>query len=89
MATPHIRRASEIDADIVALHHEGGVASIQVFFFRGGRNCGNRPYFPRHDRADEPGEILAAFAQNAQPRRLLRKIVLDKSENKSNNRNVE
>lgn len=49
------------DADVVALHHEGGVASIQVFFFRGGRNCGNRPYFPRHDRADEPGEILAAF----------------------------
>jgi excinuclease ABC subunit C len=37
------------------------VASIQVFFFRGGRNCGNRPYFPRHDRADDPGEILAAF----------------------------
>jgi excinuclease ABC subunit C len=49
------------DADVVALHHEGGVASIQVFFFRGGRNCGNRPYFPRHDRADDPGEILAAF----------------------------
>jgi len=49
------------DADVVALHHEGGVASIQVFFFRGGRNCGNRPYFPRHDRADDPGEILGAF----------------------------
>jgi excinuclease ABC subunit C len=49
------------DADAIALHHEGGVASIQVFFFRGGRNCGNRPYFPRHDRGMEPGEILGAF----------------------------
>ena len=49
------------DADVIAMHHEGGVASIQVFFFRGGRNCGNRPYFPRHDRGLEPGEVLGAF----------------------------
>ncbi len=49
------------DADAIALHHEGGVASIQVFFFRGGRNCGNRPYFPRHDRGVAPDEILGAF----------------------------
>jgi len=49
------------DADVVAMHHEGGVASLQVFFFRGGRNCGNRPYFPRHDRGEAPGAVLAAF----------------------------
>jgi excinuclease ABC subunit C len=49
------------DADVIALHLEGGVASIQVFFFRGGRNCGNRPYFPRHDRGLEVGEILGPF----------------------------
>ena len=49
------------DADVIALHLEGGVASIQVFFFRGGRNCGNRPYFPRHDRGLEAGEILGPF----------------------------
>jgi excinuclease ABC subunit C len=49
------------DADVIAMHHEGGVASIQVFFFRGGRNCGNRPYFPRHDRGLAPGEVLGAF----------------------------
>jgi excinuclease ABC subunit C len=49
------------DADVIAIHHEGGVASVQVFFFRGGRNCGNRPYFPRHDRGLAAGEILGAF----------------------------
>jgi excinuclease ABC subunit C len=49
------------DADVIALHLDGGVASIQVFFFRGGRNCGNRPYFPRHDRGLEAGEILGPF----------------------------
>ena len=49
------------DSDVVALHLDRGVAAIQVFFFRAGRNCGNRPYFPRHDRSMEAGEILAAF----------------------------
>jgi excinuclease ABC subunit C len=49
------------DADVIAIHHEGGVAAVQVFFFRGGRNCGNRPYFPKHDRGLAAGEILGAF----------------------------
>ncbi|WP_051284695.1 excinuclease ABC subunit UvrC [Nisaea denitrificans] len=49
------------DADVMALHGEGGSACIQVFFFRGGSNYGNRAYFPSHDKSMEPGEILAAF----------------------------
>lgn len=49
------------DADVMALHGEGGSACIQVFFFRGGSNYGNRAYFPSHDKSLEPGEILAAF----------------------------
>jgi excinuclease ABC subunit C len=49
------------DADVFALHAEGGQSSIQVFFFRGGQNWGNRAYFPRHDRDAEPAEILEAF----------------------------
>ncbi len=49
------------DADIVAIHAEGGQTCIQVFFFRGGRNYGNRAYFPRHDRNLATGEVLAAF----------------------------
>jgi excinuclease ABC subunit C len=49
------------DADVVALHQAGGQTCIQVFFFRGGSNYGNRAYFPSHDRTLESGEVLAAF----------------------------
>ncbi len=40
---------------------EGGQTSIQVFFFRAGRNYGNRAYFPSHDRQLGVPEVLAAF----------------------------
>jgi excinuclease ABC subunit C len=49
------------DADIIAAHQDGGLTCIQVFFFRGGRNYGNRAYFPSHDKAQEIEEVLAAF----------------------------
>ncbi|MGZ8364275.1 MAG: excinuclease ABC subunit UvrC, partial [Caulobacteraceae bacterium] len=35
------------EADVFALHTEGGQACVQVFFFRAGQNWGNRAYFPR------------------------------------------
>ena len=49
------------EADVFALHAEGGQACVQVFFFRAGQNWGNRAYFPRVDKTDEDGEILDAF----------------------------
>ncbi|SMF60943.1 Excinuclease ABC subunit C [Tistlia consotensis] len=49
------------DADVVAAHQEGGQTCIQVFFFRVGRNYGNRAYFPSHDRQMELDEVLSAF----------------------------
>ena len=49
------------DADVVAAHQEGGSTCIQVFFFRGGSNYGNRAYFPSHDKNIEVGDVLAAF----------------------------
>jgi excinuclease ABC subunit C len=49
------------DADVVALHQEGGQSCVQVFFFRGGQNWGNRAYFPSHDRQLEAGEVLSGF----------------------------
>jgi excinuclease ABC subunit C len=66
-ALAHIQSHQDInvegveDADVLALHGEGGTACIQVFFFRGGSNYGNRAYFPSHDKSLEAGEILAAF----------------------------
>ena len=49
------------EADVFALHAEGGQACVQVFFFRAGQNWGNRAYFPRVDKSDGDAEILAAF----------------------------
>ncbi len=49
------------EADVFALHSEGGQACVQVFFFRAGQNWGNRAYFPRVDRSDEDPAIMAAF----------------------------
>ena len=54
------------EADVFALHLEGGQACVQVFFFRAGQNWGNRAYFPRvggmvTEGADEAGEVMAAF----------------------------
>ena len=50
-----------VEADVFALHSEGGQACVQVFFFRAGQNWGNRGYFPRVDKADEDPEILDSF----------------------------
>ncbi|MEJ1967232.1 MAG: excinuclease ABC subunit UvrC [Rhizomicrobium sp.] len=49
------------DADVFALHTEGGEVCIQVFFFRAGQNWGNKPYFPRGGGDLSTGEILEAF----------------------------
>ena len=49
------------EADVVALHQEGGHACVQVFFIRAHQNWGNRAYFPRTGAGAEPGEILEAF----------------------------
>jgi excinuclease ABC subunit C len=65
------------EADVFALHLEGGQACVQVFFFRAGQNWGNRAYFPRVNTmigeaqdddagadqppTDEAGAVLDAF----------------------------
>jgi excinuclease ABC subunit C len=49
------------EADVFALHAEGGQACVQVFFFRAGQNWGNRAYFPRVDKSDEDPDVMAAF----------------------------
>ncbi len=49
------------EADVFAVHQGGGYNCIEVFFFRTGQNWGNRAYFPKADRALEPGDVLSAF----------------------------
>jgi len=50
-----------IDADVIAAHQAGGQTCVQVFFFRGGQNWGNRAYFPSHDRQLSVEEVLTSF----------------------------
>jgi excinuclease ABC subunit C len=49
------------EADVIALHMEGGQACVQVFFIRANQNWGNRDYYPRTGQDVEPGEALEAF----------------------------
>jgi excinuclease ABC subunit C len=56
-----INPAGVEEADIFAIHHEGGVSCIQVFFFRTGQNWGNRAYFPKADPQLTGAEVLNAF----------------------------
>lgn len=49
------------DVDVVALAQKAGRSCVQVFFFRGGHNHGNRSYFPRHDADEEGAVILSSF----------------------------
>ena len=56
-----INPAGVEEADIFAIHHEGGISCIQVFFFRTGQNWGNRAYFPKADPSLSSAEVLNAF----------------------------
>src|SRR5580698_5886936 len=49
------------EADVFAVHQQGGFTCVEVFFFRTGQNWGNRAYFPKADRSLGPGEVLSAF----------------------------
>jgi excinuclease ABC subunit C len=71
-----INVSSVDDADVVALAQDGGQACVQVFFYRGGRNYGNRAYYPSHVHDAEAPELLDAFlgqfyAERTPPRLVL------------------
>ena len=80
-ALAHIQARQDInlpaldDADVIAAWREGEHSCIQVFFFRAGRNYGNRAYYPRHDKTAATADILAAFLgqfyDNKPPPRLI------------------
>lgn len=49
------------EADVFAVHQEGGFFCVEVFFFRTGQNWGNRAYFPRAEKSFTPEEVLGSF----------------------------
>ncbi len=73
------------EADVVALHMDGGQACVQVFFIRAHQNWGNRDFYPRVGNGKDPvsaGEVLQAFVgqfydQKEPPRLILVSDPLD------------
>jgi len=49
------------DFDVVACRIHEGIGGVQVFFIRGGRNLGNKTFFPAHTAEASTAEILTAF----------------------------
>lgn len=63
------------EADVIALHMDGGQACVQVFFIRANQNWGNRDYYPRLGGSESAAEVLRAFVgqfySNKEPPRML------------------
>ncbi len=60
-STGVINPASLADADVIAAWQLAGQTCVEVFFVRGGRNNGNRAFFPTHARTEEAPVVLGAF----------------------------
>jgi excinuclease ABC subunit C len=75
-ASQGINPATFDEADLFAVHNEGGQACIQVFFFRAGQNWGNRPYFPRLPFDMDVPEMLESFVGQFYDERPAPKLVL-------------
>jgi excinuclease ABC subunit C len=56
-----VNPASLQDADVIAAWQTAGQTCVQVFFVRGGRNNGNRAFFPTHSKGEAAPEVLGAF----------------------------
>ncbi len=56
-----VNPASLTDADVIAAWQTAGQTCVQVFFVRGGRNNGNRAFFPSNTRAEDAPVVLGAF----------------------------
>ena len=56
-----VNPAGVAEADVIALHLDGGQACVQVFFIRANQNWGNRDYYPRTGAGAEASEVMQAF----------------------------
>ena len=68
------------EADIFAIAMEGGLSAVQVFFIRAGQNWGATIHFPRHEKGEEAGDILAAFLVQFYDKRPPPRLVLTSAE---------
>ena len=81
-ALAHIQSRQDINvegldnADVIAAHQAAGHTCVQVFFFRAGRNYGNRAYFPSHDRQLDATAVLSAFVAQFYDNKPAPKLIL-------------
>lgn len=52
---------ARIDTDIVAVAREHGLACVNLVMVRGGRQLGDRSFFPQNAQESDGGEVLQAF----------------------------
>jgi excinuclease ABC subunit C len=64
------------EADVFAVHQEGGQFCVQVFFFRAFQNWGNHAFRPRADASVSDVEVLEAFLTQFYEDRVPPKLVL-------------
>ncbi len=60
-ATQGVNPRGVDEADVIAVHMQGGQACVQVFFIRAHQSWGNRDFYPRTGAGAEEAEILEAF----------------------------
>lgn len=60
-AKQSVHVASLTDADVIGMHQDNNALCVQVFFFRGGQNFGNKSFFPAHSEGLEAAEIMEMF----------------------------
>jgi excinuclease ABC subunit C len=65
------------DLDIIACFTAGGMSCVQVFYVRGGRNLGNKTFFPSNpEEAGDEGIISAFIPQYYLGKQIPREIVV-------------
>ncbi len=52
---------ANMNADLFAIHRQGGTSCVQLFVVRAGQNLGNRSWFPKHHAQDSTEDILTSF----------------------------
>lgn len=85
VANQDINPANVEEADVFAIHADGGQFCIEVFFFRTFQNWGNRAFYPRADKSLEAAEVLDAFVAQFYGERPAPRLILlsDEIENRA------
>lgn len=71
--------------DIIAIAYQESWYCIEIFFIRGGQNCGNAPYFIRKEEEASSAEVLEAFlsnfySENLPPKEIFVSEILDNTD---------